>query len=156
GRRPVSAALGELVEQGPNFTSFAGLSFVKWGLAGCGRVPNWPSLLADRTRAIGNDSKVVHVAYADWQCAHAPPLQDVVDLACRAPGNVLLLDTYCKSPSHITPDRRPTLLDWLSVDEVLHVRQRCHEAQVRVALAGSIGIREIIQLRPTSPNWYAV
>src|SRR3954468_22924345 len=34
GRRPVSAALGELVEAGAAAPAVPGLAFVKWGLAG--------------------------------------------------------------------------------------------------------------------------
>src|SRR5215468_9568595 len=39
GRRPVSAALGELVEPGSEAVPGPGLSFVKWGLAGTASLP---------------------------------------------------------------------------------------------------------------------
>jgi (5-formylfuran-3-yl)methyl phosphate synthase len=153
GRRPVSAALGELLDENPA-VSVPGLSFVKWGLAGCGRVPDWPQLLAAQQAKAA--CQVVHVAYADWQCAQAPPLQDVADLACRTPGSVLLVDTCCKTPSPLTPGRRPTLLDWFSVEEAINLCERCRAAHVRVALAGSIGIPDITLLRPAHVSWFAV
>src|SRR6266478_5781453 len=40
-RRPVSAALGELMEEGSQPFSGPGLSFVKWGLAGAAAVGDW-------------------------------------------------------------------------------------------------------------------
>ena len=63
GRRPVSAAMGELVEHLPCFAG-PGLRYLKWGLAGCGRRACWPKDLAaaiaqmrranaDRSRSIG-------------------------------------------------------------------------------------------------------
>src|SRR5205823_7246846 len=40
GRRPVSAAMGELMESRASFAG-VGLSYVKWGLAGCGGQARW-------------------------------------------------------------------------------------------------------------------
>src|SRR4051794_15465750 len=94
GRRPVSAALGELGEAAGDVPR-AGLAFVKWGLAGCGRRPDWPALLRPRLSATGAP-RVVLTAYADWRCAQAPDPEEVLALAAERPGGVLLLDTCCK------------------------------------------------------------
>jgi uncharacterized protein (UPF0264 family) len=156
GRRPVSAALGELIDENPatSCQHLQDLSFVKWGLAGCGRGSPWPTLLKNLAKTLSATCQFVHVAYVDWQCAQAPPLDDVIDLACRAPGSVLLLDTHCKSASSL--GRRPTLLDWLPLEQVHAVCERCREAQIRVALAGSIGVPEVKLLLPARPTWFAV
>src|SRR4051812_39902678 len=53
GRRPVSAAMGELVEE--SACSIAGLNFLKWGLAEC--VP----LLARPARSIGWADKLARL-----------------------------------------------------------------------------------------------
>src|SRR5262245_37429954 len=48
GRKPVSAACGELVGWLASPRRKQGLpelQFVKWGLAGCGRIADWPVLL---------------------------------------------------------------------------------------------------------------
>lgn len=152
-RRPVSAAQGELSEDIPAYSGL-GLSFVKWGLAGCQRDPEWAGRLeALRQRTA---SQVVFVAYADWQCAQAPPLDDIAALACGKPGNVLLLDTHCKDVVTLKKDCRPTLLDWLSVPDIVKLCENCRAAGVQIALAGSLGSREIGQLRHAEPNWFAV
>src|SRR5262245_17826423 len=68
GRRPVSAALGELID-GAAAPTCVGLSFVKWGLA-CSARRDWRGELRRRQSAA---PQVVIAAYADWQCAQAPP-----------------------------------------------------------------------------------
>src|SRR6202035_1217133 len=60
------------------------------------------------------------------------------------------IDTFAKGPP------RKTLLDWLSADQVRGICQRCHAAEVRVALAGSLGEAEILTLMPAEPDWFAV
>src|SRR5262245_27316757 len=61
GRRPVSAALGELVDKS-SLLRCSGLAFVKWGLAGAARL-DWRSDLDRRLRIAGPQTVVV--AYAD-------------------------------------------------------------------------------------------
>jgi uncharacterized protein (UPF0264 family) len=173
GRRPVSAALGELAEEersedievrseeeirNPNLeirdNLLNKLAFVKWGLAGCGSVPGWQGRLARELSRSGKPQLVV-CAYADWQCARAPAIDEVVAFACKKRGNVLLIDTHCKERGTLSKDRS-TLLDWLPVNEVTAICKRCHEAGVRVALAGSLGVPEVEQLRDAEPDWFAV
>ena len=152
GRRPVSAALGELVDKS-SLPRCSGLAFVKWGLAGAARL-DWRSDLDRRLRMAG--PQTVLVAYADWQCAQAPPVADVVAFACERPGSVVLIDTHCKDAAPLSLRRRPTLLDWLCVGDVVDVCRSCREAQVRVALAGSLGRVHIEALLPARPAWFAV
>ena len=159
GRVPVSAALGELFDECP-IPPTCQLSYVKCGLARCGRVPHWRTLLSQLTKTLHETApsmcQFVHVAYADWECAEAPPVADVVDLACRTPGSVLLLDTHCKTSASVPLGRRPTLLDWLPLADVAALCRRCRAAQVRVALAGSLGEYEVRLLLPAQPTWFAV
>ena len=213
GRRPVSAALGELPEGGMECASLpSSLAFVKWGLASRGTdgrwqadflrsasplvptlrvgthvgtlcVPNPPSArpragrdAERRERAfprgawergagrpvecLSAGTQAVVVAYADAERAGAPPVDDVVAFACRrawpARQHVLLVDTFDKSPAPETAGRRPTLLDWLSVQDIVQLCQRCRAAGVSVALAGSLGAEEIRRLLPARPDWFAV
>jgi len=151
-RRPVSAALGELADGG-EVPSCKGLQFVKWGLAGC-RSTDWR---ADLLRRLEQPRpQTVIVAYADWQCAQSPPLDDVVAFACSRPGNVLLIDTHCKDPAKLSLHRRPTLLDWVEIGDVIEICGRCRTAGVRVAIAGSLGQAEIESLLAARPDWFAV
>ena len=154
GRRPVSAALGELVEDlAP--CEIAGLTYVKRGLAGCDSSPEWwqNRLRYELSRADRPQSVVV--AYADWQCARAPAVSDVVTLACEQPGRLLLIDTHCKTPATLTK-QRSTLFDWLPAKEIVRICSRCDAAGVRVALAGSLDIHDMLQLLPAHPDWFAV
>ena len=72
-QRPLSAALGELIES--NFEPpAADLRFVKWGLSGCANVPNWPELLVERAIAAKRSNpacRAVAVIYADGRAAEA-------------------------------------------------------------------------------------
>ena len=151
GRARVSAALGELIEdtRGP---LPAQLAFVKWGLAGQRGSLGWRQLLDARR---GQGPEIVAVAYADWQCARAPSVDDVFAFAAKLPGSVLLIDTHCKE----APRRgaaRPTLLDWMRPAQVEDLCQSCRTARVRIALAGSLGLAEIEALSAADPDWFAV
>ena len=155
GRRPVSAALGELAENQLAFRDVR-LAFVKWGLAACGLAwqQRWKGTLSLEL-ARPDKPQTVIVAYADWQCAQAPDVTEVVAFACQKPGNVLLVDTHCKEPGSLTKNRS-TLLDWLSLSEIVAICAQCRAAGVRIALAGSLTRVEIQQMRGAEPDWFAV
>src|SRR5262249_44198205 len=142
---PVSAALGEFREC-PALPATAGLCYVKWGLAGCGRDRDWETPLARAARHV--EGRLVAVAYADWQRAAAPSPEAVCAFACTAGCGAFLIDTWRKDET--------TLLDWLPVAEVCRWRERCRQAGVRVALAGRLGLVQIQALRPAEPDWFAV
>ncbi len=148
GRAPVSAALGELREQAslPHDLQRR-LAFLKWGLAGWHKREDWRQELA--RLASNSPSQVVVVGYADWPLADAPPLEKVGNFACQRPGNVLLVDTFAK-------DQGRSLLDWLSLEEIEVLGQKCRHNGVRLALAGSLGPVEIRTLLPVGPDWFAV
>jgi uncharacterized protein (UPF0264 family) len=131
------------------------LSYVKWGLAGCQDNPDWRQHM---TLLLKNQQRpqVVLVAYADWQCAKAPPVEDVFGLAMEHPGSILLVDTHCKEAATGSNHKRPTLLDWLQAGWLENLCERARQAQVKIALAGSLGIAEIRTLLPARPTWIAV
>lgn len=162
GRRPVSAALGELA--GSDSGAFpstlpAGLAFLKWGLSGLSHAGrDWRAALATRMRWAERTtaaSQVVAVAYADWQRAGAPGVDEVCEFALVRPGSVLLLDTFTKAVD-VSTGARLTLLDWMAVQSVTQLCLRCRGAGVRVALAGSLDVEQITKLLPAAPDWFAV
>src|SRR6185437_3247780 len=142
GTRPVSAALGELVDTfgAEPLPRGLSLSYVKWGLA---RYQDrgegvWQCELAGAMRRLGQhqpNCRAVAVAYADWQRAKAPTPKEVCSFALAHPIGAFLLDTWHKDGS--------TLLDWLSVRDIEHLQARCRAAGVPIALAGSLGTEEI-------------
>ncbi len=159
GRRPVSAAMGELAgtaEAAPY--AGPGLAYAKWGLFGMAARKDWRRQLADAVRRLAEVSpacRFVTVAYADWQWAGAPSVEDVAALACDLPGGVLLLDTFQKAPQPTT-GVAPTLLDLLPLGRVVELCGQCRAAGARVALAGSLGAPQIAELKAARPDWFAV
>jgi hypothetical protein len=164
GRRPVSAALGELAEnekkKGKKKGTFIfsraqekmnvpfSLAFAKWGLAGCRGRPDWPGELADTARLLPPGCRPVAVAYADWQRAAAPSPAEVCAFAGARRWGAFLIDTWRKDGT--------TLLDYLTLDELRELRDRCRAADVPIALAGSLGVDQLRLLRPLRPDWFAV
>jgi uncharacterized protein (UPF0264 family) len=155
GRCPVSAALGELLDTTGNEwpPEEVALTFVKWGLAGyAGRgAAAWRSELWLAARGLTErqpSCRAVAVAYADWRRAGAPAPEDVCFFAIENAMGAFLLDTWRKDAS--------TLLDWLSLDAIAALRERCRAAGVPMALAGSLGVAEIEALLPSRPDWFAV
>jgi (5-formylfuran-3-yl)methyl phosphate synthase len=150
GRRPVSAAMGELVESGLGFGGI-GLSYLKWGLAGCGGRADWPGEWAKRMARISaaNETcQVIATAYADWKRAQSPAPEEVLAFVCGDGCAGLLLDTWCKDGT--------TLLDWLAPMEIESICRTCRRAGVRIALAGSLGGPQISRLSACRPDWFAV
>lgn len=152
GRVPVSAALGELGDEQP-LPGQTGLAYIKWGLAGCQKV-DWRGRLSRLLAAVQRPEPVV-VAYADWQCAQAPAIDEVVGFACSA-GRTLLIDTFCKEAATLGRAIKPTLLDWLPVADITVYRRQCREHGVRIALAGSLDEKAITTLAVLRPDWFAV
>lgn len=155
GRRPVSAALGELLETSGDERppDAASLAYVKWGLAGYrGRGESvWRSELWFAVRGLKErqpNCRAVAVAYADWQRAGAPTPEDVCAFALENALGAFLIDTWKKDGS--------MLLDWMPLEEIARFREQCHAAAVPLALAGSLGMKEIETLLPLRPEWFAV
>ncbi len=148
GRRPVSAAMGELTDAPA--PCVPGMLYVKWGLSGSAAL-DWRRKLvdaADRLRQFPNDAQPVAAAYADWQRAAAPPPQDIVAFAIEHHWPVVLLDTWKKDGT--------SLFDWLSVSLVRDLLFQSRAAGVRVAAAGSLGFDHIHLVRDLRPDWLAV
>jgi uncharacterized protein (UPF0264 family) len=153
GRRPVSAALGELPKKGTAYLFHDGDQhavpcLVKWGLAGWGGLPDWRKRLRQAADRLPHGCRPVAVAYADWQRAAAPTPAAVCEFGCARPCGAFLIDTWRKDGT--------TLLDWLATDEIRALVQHCRSAGVPVALAGSLGAAHLPGLRPVRPEWFAV
>jgi uncharacterized protein (UPF0264 family) len=148
GRRPVSAALGELTLNAPP-CALPGLRYVKWGLAGCGSNAAWQDILVGKlANAASSACNLVPVAYADWHNAAAPSVEEVCGFARRC-GGVVLIDTFEKTFG-------ASLLDYLSLRELTEVCAWCHAEGIQVALAGSLGPRQIHSLKAARADWFGV
>ncbi len=147
GRRPVSAALGDLDEQ-PQPPNGDGLAFVKWGLAGAIRQDNWRGRLTTAIRQLPASCRAVAVAYADGQRAEAPEPETVAAFAAESGCAAFLLDTWHKDGT--------TLRDWLADRRIEALVRFCRAARVRTALAGALDAEQIAALRDAAPDWFAV
>ncbi|HTU93462.1 MAG TPA: (5-formylfuran-3-yl)methyl phosphate synthase [Gemmataceae bacterium] len=149
GRRPVSAALGEVMESGKLPSPSIQLDYIKWGLAGSAN--GWQHSLSGAMRLLVEQlpsCSAVAVAYADWQRAEAPTPEEVCSFAIEKAMTAFLIDTWNKDGS--------TLLDWLPLPAIERLRESCRSAGVPMALAGSLGLTEIHTLLPLRPDWFAV
>jgi uncharacterized protein (UPF0264 family) len=143
GRAPVSAACGELRSSSPQLP--AGLSFAKFGLANW-RHRNWIDAL--RAIPLANGCGLVAVAYADWKNCNAPSPKEVAAAAIEHRFAAFLIDTHDKNGL--------TLLDHLPPETIADLTHRCQSAGIPVALAGSLGVSEVMQLLDITPDWFAV
>src|SRR5262249_40916483 len=80
--------------------------------------------------------------------ADSPPPEVLCQLARDWRMAAVVLDTFLKDGT--------TLLDWLPVPRIAMLCGLYRAAGVRVALAGSLGVSQIAELRHARPDWFAV
>jgi len=147
GREPgprISAAAGELLEHGSprGWDAVQGIAFHKLGLSGCrdldwrAGLERWAASLLDRPRT----SSLVPVAYADHGPAGSPSPLEVLGGAPDLGIELILVDTHDKS--------RGTLRDCMRDGEIVRLIDEGRRVGVRVALAGSLSLADIIELAP--------
>jgi uncharacterized protein (UPF0264 family) len=175
GRVPVSAALGELLDDrrmgflarrdagsieierspandvgrdGVGTPSYEELSFVKAGLAGAANDPDLRERLQSLQRSLPTSTQLVAVAYADAQRANAPSPWQVLDNALTMQLSVLLIDTFDKAHGDLWSALRD--------DELRELVRVAHQAGLRVALAGSLTLATLPRALALAPDWIAV
>jgi uncharacterized protein (UPF0264 family) len=150
GRRPVSAAMGEL-RDAELPSPACRLQFVKWGLADCAAIRRWRKD-AEKLRAALSLRLLactpVFVAYADHDYANSPSVEEAVRWCIRSRMPVLMIDTFFKSGK--------TLLDWLSLRQLSTLTRQCRTGGVRLALAGSLERDEVHALQRVPAEWIGV
>ena len=150
GRVPVSAALGELLEQ-PLAQTVARakcVRYAKLGLAGCAEATNWVERWARVLDRFGPTTTPIAVAYADWRRARAPDPWRVLGLAIRLGCGGLLVDTFDKS--------RGGLLDALPPAALSELIRSCRAEGILVVLAGSLTRQSIRGVLRLAPDYIAV
>lgn len=144
GRRPISAALGELRE--PNTLSVNQLPPLKWVKFGLSGQNDAASLLVRWEEAIehyGDRFELVPAAYADHEAARSlPPLEIAHILAGRY--RIFLVDTCVKTGASVFD----------SIDEA-NLRILCNEVHsngAQFALAGSLQLQHLDRAMQVAPN----
>ena len=106
------------------------MAFAKVGLAGAALDRGWASKLESFWRGAPSTVTPVAVAYADWQRAHAPRLEEVLELAKGFSCGALLVDTYHKDGGN--------LLEILGEALIRDLVESSHRVELRIVLAGSL------------------
>jgi (5-formylfuran-3-yl)methyl phosphate synthase len=141
----VSAALGELFDWASDFDSpTRGLSFVKFGLAGCAASPaRWHRRWRDAIASLPPSVKCVPVAYADEHSAGGPSLVATMDWAAENGCEFMLIDTFCKDGRDLA-----RFCDQRTLGELL---QGARRRGLRLGLAGGLAraaLKKIVSLGP--------
>lgn len=130
-RRPVTAALGDAtsargVAQDARRAACRHVAFVKLGFAGTASEARARVLAA---AACGAGTRVVVVAYADWERAQSLAPERLVTVAADVGAAGILIDTARKSAPLFALRSPEVIGDWVAV---------AHEAGLFVALAGGL------------------
>ena len=152
GRRPLSAALGELREwdcgAAIRVLSINELSVVKLGLAGCAKIPDWQDRWLAIARQVEDLGKqLAAVIYADWRSAHAPSPREMLGLAREIDHRYLLVDTFNKTDG--------STFDHLSKRELADILDIAKQAPMTTVLAGRMN-RELLGKIPQQVDMVAV
>ena len=153
GRRPLSAALGELLDPheptGAPLLAVPGIDVVKLGLAGCGLRNDWaPRWQAALQQAMQHGKHLAAVIYADWSAAAAPAPAAVLDLALASRARFLLVDTWAKAGR--------TSLEHFSQDRLQQLMDRARQAGLQTVLAGGLTLADFPAAVATRPDLIAV
>jgi uncharacterized protein (UPF0264 family) len=152
-RRPISAALGELVDwpssPARGLLDVPGIAAVKLGLASCADCESWSDRWLSAAREIEKVGKtLVAVVYADWQGTRAPAPDEILALAQQARCQYVLVDTFDK--------RSGDTLDCLGDAELRGILGSARRASLRTVVAGGITRSKISQLPKNSIDVVAV
>lgn len=156
GRRPLSAALGELCERqwcdgaASELLSdcLAGYQYAKLGLAQCAARRDWTTRWRGALSALPQPVSAIAVAYADWRTCRAPAPDDVLRIGAELGCAGLLIDTFDKCAGD--------LFHWLSQTQLAALVEAAHCAGRFVALAGSLTLHSIPRAIETRADVIAV
>ncbi len=150
GRVPVSAALGELLDEsalGSNLPK-SGVSYAKFGLAGCDHVRDWRERWSTALGRLPPAVQPVAVAYADWRQACAPRPAAVLAQARSNGCKAVLIDTFDK----VTGD----LFSHVTDVELADFLESARSSKLLVVLAGSLTVATIPRALSLAPDYVAV
>lgn len=158
GRSPLSAAMGELVDW-PNSPSrellaVSEIQVMKLGLKSCANLPDWQTQWRrafDAVHAVGK--QLAAVIYADWQMAHAPSHEEVLECALAAGCRYLLVDTYQKNSAHKKAASSVELFPPGELARLMHV---AIQWGLTTVMAGNLQRADFLQLAELSIDVIAV
>lgn len=157
GRRPVSAALGDAVDEqqvalASRRAVVERLAYIKIGFAGTGDAARVESLIRSAVEGVGmvsSSAGVIAVAYADSGRPEVASLSPwwLVEAAERAGAVGVLLDTAVKTSSAPGDDEHPGLFSVMSESQVADWARHARNADLTVAVAGGLTGAELSVMR---------
>ncbi|MCA9221903.1 MAG: hypothetical protein KDA71_16350 [Planctomycetales bacterium] len=161
-RRPISVALGELLEPDAMMlaaeaaalsaeslgSNDAGVAFAKVGLAGCRRADDWPDRWQRLVGALGDSIAPVAVFYADAENADSPDLGSVCEQASRLGCRMLLIDTFDKAVGPLT--------ELVSASELSRWVSLARRHGLRAVIGGSLRAEDFAAVLDSEPDYVAV
>jgi uncharacterized protein (UPF0264 family) len=149
-RVPISAALGELLQQmeAETISRASCVKYAKLGMAACAELANWQELWAHAIARFPATTSPVAVTYADWREAASPPPREMLPCASALGCRSMLVDTFDKAGGG--------LLDCMPRTELADFVDACRARGMMVVLAGSLSRRSIPSLLPLSVDYLAV
>ena len=121
------------------------VDYIKVGLSGAPK--GWAELLCKRFGQFA-DAKPIAVAYADYERADSPSPDEILDFARENRLAGFLIDTFVK-------DGR-CLFDWLSDSQLASLIASAKEANLLIALAGSLSGDDFRRAAAFGPDIVAV
>ncbi len=149
----VSVAIGDLpclpgtVSLAAHGAATLGPDFIKAGLRGATGVADARAMIQAMVQSVHDvDRNIITVAssYADFQRFDGLHWQDLLEAASQTAVNVVMLDTLIKDGQ--------TLFDAMSMADLHRLTDMAHDAGFKVALAGSINMNHLDQLREINPD----
>jgi uncharacterized protein (UPF0264 family) len=149
GRRPISAALGELAHGASAHPCLAGhVQYLKTGLAGCRDLADWTQHWQAHIERLPRGVVPVAVVYADWQTAAAPGPTVVLEQAVRLGCGAVLLDTFDK--------QRGPLTKLLDASEIATFINDVARRGLLSVVAGSLAMDHVAAIARLAPDYIAV
>ncbi len=144
--RVLSVALGELNSVDPRgwLRDLASVDYAKIGLSGMRNNTDWKRQLINAFECLPKGVFPVAVAYADDESAGSPTPELILQFAIDHGVRVLLLDTFEKN--------RKNLFHFVSRPRLLTLRERCTQARIELALAGSINSASLNEAMRIAPD----
>lgn len=152
GRRPISVALGELIDLPPagafNAECLAGVKLAKVGLAGCNGRNDWPEQLHRLAQRLPPPTGLVAVHYADAERCGGPSIDLLLAVGRRLGLSAMLVDTYFKD--------RGALLDLLHPAELARLFTAARAVGMLCVAAGSLQAASFTTVCEARPDLVAV
>lgn len=149
---PLSMACGELCDVPKQLNVIPkGISFYKFGLSNCKSTGNWVDnllLLKDQVLLLNKSAFVVPVLYGDYLKANSIKPFALLELLFEHSFFAIMIDTWGKDGSSV--------LDLITIDELLQIQNKCDVHNVKFALAGSLNLERVIWLirEGIKPAWF--